>query len=236
MPTRPPTQGRGSRHSPFLLPVKAKGRAGLAKPWGRPAGLASPGPGSPLLLQLFAQDVPPPGRHTGQARFLLLLLQQTAALPALPGAHPRCWHRGAAVWPRRVAPHPTGGRAEPRSRHGTGGGLPAHGSTALPLAARLLLARGGGRSARRGQPFAAHHSFIALTRGGPRRPSTANATPEGSAAPVPRTPHNTQPQQAAHRNLGPGAARTDTEPSAEPSRAAPLPAPLRQLSTPGCRV
>lgn len=199
------------QHSPFLLPVKAKGRAGLVEPWGRPASMASPSPGSPLLLQLLAQNVPPPGWHAGQARLLLLLLQQTAALPALPGAHPHCWHRGAAALPRRMVPHPAGGQAEPRSQ-------PARGLLTSPLAARLLPARGGGRSAQRGQPFAAHHSFIALTRGGPTLPRHRKHHARGEHSPGTAPPAQHTATASGTPQPLPGSTRTNTKPSTEPSR------------------
>lgn len=101
--TRP---GKGLAALTVSAPCKGKAKSWVSRAREQPAGSATlPGPGSPLLLQLLAQDVPPPGWHAGQARLLLLLLQQTPALPAPLGARRCCRHHGAAASPQRMALH-----------------------------------------------------------------------------------------------------------------------------------
>lgn len=191
-PPCPPTQGRGVLHSPFLLPAKAKGTAELVEPREPPPGAASPDPGSPLFLQLLAQDVPPPGRHAGQARLLFLLLQQTAELPALPaltaGTVGPQHHPGARHHILLAAP------SVARYRWGS----PAHGSPTVPTSVPTFRRRREEEGARGVASPCSTPQLYCTTRGGPHCPGTANATPEGSAAPPLRLPHNTQPRQAAH--------------------------------------
>lgn len=207
-PPCPPTQGRGLRHSPFLLPAKAKGRVGLAEPRELPAGAAFPDPGSPLFLQLLAQDVPPPGRHAGQASLLFFLLQQTAVLRALPGARPPCRHHGAAAssW---CAYHILLAAAL------LGTVLVGFTSTWLadaPLTARLPPAPGGGRSAWRGQPLQHTAALLHDTRG-LTLPRHRKRHTRGERSPVAAPPTRyTATASGTHCNLGPGPRRTTPSP------------------------
>lgn len=76
-------------------------------------------------------------------------------------------------------------------------GSPAHGSPTRPSlpAFRRRREEEGARGV--ASPCSTPQLYC-MTRGGPRCPGTANATPEGSAAPPLHLPHNTQPRQAAH--------------------------------------
>lgn len=228
--TRP---GKVSRHSPFLLPAKAKGRAGLAEPWGQLAGAAAPRPGSPLLLQLLAQDVPPPGWHAGQARLLLLLLQQTAVLAAPPGACPRHRLCRQRHHPSVLAPRPAGGQAALCAQHAAGGARRCVACWYMAPQHRPPSAGAGRRKECAARPALRSTSQLYCTdTRGPHRPGTANATPEGSAAPALRPPAQHTATASGTPQPRPGATQTKTEPFTELSRAAALPEPQWRLRNP----
>lgn len=208
-PPCPPRQGRGSRHSPFLLPAKAKGRVRLAEPRECPAGAASPEPGSPLLLQLLAQDVPPPGRHAGQARLLFFLLQQRAVLPALRGAALTAGTVGPSIalvrgitsfWQPYPCPGPAG----------------VHQHTARRGAPHCPPSAGAGRrrSGWRGQPLQHTTALLHDTRG-PTLPRHRKRHSRGERSPAAAPPaRHTATASGTHCNPGLG-----------PRRAAPSPLP-----------